>query len=473
MRCLVWFRVDLRTRDNPALLAASARATRGCVAVCLLAPEMWRRHDEGGVKIDFILRSLRHLSSELDRLRIGLCIRQAPAAADAPEALLRLAREHDCDALYFNRQLEINERHRDQRVQDAFESERLAVEAFDEQTILPPGAVRTKEGGFFSVYTPFRKAWLAAARDGADIDPSDRPRAQPERVCEPDPVPERIEGFDSPIDAALWPAGERVAHERLDAFCAGPISEYHTDRDRLDREGTSRLSPYLAQGVLSLRQCLRAARDANAGRFEGGAPGAEKWLSELLWREFYRHLLDACPRVSMGRASKPETDRLRWRRDEDDFQRWTQGRTGFPVVDAAMRCLLSTGWMHNRARMIVAMFLTKDLSIDWRWGERWFMRRLIDADLSNNNGGWQWAASTGADAQPYFRIFNPTKQSHRHDPDGAFIRRWVPELADLPAPSVHDPSPFDRARLGYPEPMVDHAAARERALAAFRSLRSR
>jgi len=473
MRCLVWFRVDLRTRDNPALLAAAARATRGCLAVSLLAPEMWRRHGEGGVKIDFILRSLRALSSELDRLRIALLIRQAPAAADAPEALLRLAREHGCDALYFNRQLEVNERQRDQRVQDAFESERLTVEAFDEQTILPPGAVRTKAGGFFSVYTPFRKAWLAAARDGADIDPSVRPRAQPERVCEPDPVPERVEGFDSPIDAALWPAGERVAHERLAAFCAGPISEYHADRDRLDREGTSRLSPYLAHGALSLRQCLRAARDADAGRFEGGSPGAEKWIAELLWREFYRHLLDACPRVSMGRAFKPETDRLRWRRDEKDFQRWTLGRSGFPIVDAAMRCLLSTGWMHNRARMIVAMFLTKDLAIDWRWGERWFMRRLVDADLANNNGGWQWSASTGADAQPYFRIFNPTKQSQRHDPEGAFIRRWVPELAEMPAPSVHDPSPLDRARLEYPEPMVDHAAARDRALEAFHSLRPR
>jgi len=474
MRPLVWFRVDLRTRDHRALLAAARAADQGVVGVYLLAPAMWRRHDEAGAKIDFILRNLRALSGALRDRNIPLLVREAPDLDDAADALLRVAKEHECDALYFNRQHEVNEQRRDQRVIDAFDDASIDVRAFADQTILEPGSVRTKQGAYYSVFTPFKRAWLETARQRDDIDPGALPKKQPDLVCAPDGIPCVIDGYESPIDPDRWPAGERHALDRLKHFCAGPISDYHQRRDILAEDGTSRLSPYLAQGVLSPRQCLRAARDANAGRFAGGSTGAETWISELVWREFYKHMLEGSPRVSMHRAFKPETDKLNWRTDEDEFDRWAQGMTGFPIVDAGMRQLAATGWMHNRARMIVAMFLTKDLYIDWRWGERWFMRHLVDGDLAANNGGWQWSASTGADAQPYFRIFNPTRQSERYDKAGAYIRRWVPELAGVRGKAVHDPGRLEkreRNRLDYPEPMVDHAGARDRVLEAFKRLK--
>jgi deoxyribodipyrimidine photo-lyase len=195
------------------------------------------------------------------------------------------------------------------------------------------------------------------------------------------------------------------------------------------------------------------------------------WISELIWREFYRHVLVGYPRVCKGRAFRPETEDVRWRNDETGFRAWCEGRTGFPVVDAAMRQLARTGWMHNRLRMIAASFLVKDLLVDWRRGESWFMEHLVDGDFASNNGGWQWAASTGTDAQPYIRVFNPTTQSRRFDPDGEFLRRFLPELADLPAPAVHDPTPEQRRARDYPSPLVDHAAARLRAIRAFESLK--
>jgi deoxyribodipyrimidine photo-lyase len=240
--------------------------------------------------------------------------------------------------------------------------------------------------------------------------------------------------------------------------------------------GTSRLSPYLAVGVVTARQCLRAAIDANRGRLDRGHPGPRAWIDELIWREFYRHVLVGFPRVSMNRAFRPETEPLPWRQDERQFKAWCQGRTGVPIVDAAMRQLQQEGWMHNRLRMIVAMYLAKDLFIDWRRGERHFMHHLIDGDLASNNGGWQWAASTGTDAAPYFRVFNPHRQSRRYDPEGLFIRRYVPELRELDSGSIHDPSAIDRrdfSRLGYPAPLCDHGQARRQVISAFKRLRRR
>jgi deoxyribodipyrimidine photo-lyase len=293
-------------------------------------------------------------------------------------------------------------------------------------------------------------------------------------VCRPDAVPTSVAGFDAgrALDD-LWTAGERAAKLRLNAFVTKQIRAYKDRRDLPAEAATSRLSPYLTAGVISPRQCLLAAAEANGGRLDGGRAGPSCWVSELIWREFYRHVLVGFPRVSMNRAFKEKTERVPWRYDGDQFADWCAGRTGVPIVDAGMRELAQTGWMHNRLRMIVAMFLTKDLLIDWRWGERHFMRQLIDGDLASNNGGWQWSASTGTDAAPYFRIFNPYRQGQRYDPAGNYIRQFVPELADVPSDWLHDPNKFpaeERQRLGYPEPMIDHAAARQQALAAFNAL---
>lgn len=253
-------------------------------------------------------------------------------------------------------------------------------------------------------------------------------------------------------------------------FCAEKLRQYDEQRDFPACPGTSRISPYLTLGIISVRQCL-AAIEAALGQlpFERGAPGFV-WLNELIWREFYQHLLVAFPHVSKHKAFKPETDHIRWLWDDARFTAWCEGKTGYPIVDAAMRCLNQTGWMHNRLRMIVASFLTKDLHIDWRLGERYFMQHLIDGELAANNGGWQWAASTGADAAPYFRIFNPTTQGQRFDEQGQFIKQWLPELELVPAKYIHTPHDWLKVfdpQDSYPAPIVDHSESRTIALALF------
>ena len=266
--------------------------------------------------------------------------------------------------------------------------------------------------------------------------------------------------------------GEAEALRRLHAFLDQGVLDYGETRDFPAMAGTSVLSPYLAAGIISPRQCVAALQQRLGGRPQSKAQPGFVWLNELIWREFYRHLLVLVPSLSMNRPFKPETAALPWSWDPDAFAAWCEGRTGYPIVDAAMRCLNATGWMHNRLRMIVASFLTKDLHIHWRLGEDYFMSRLIDGDLAANNGGWQWAAGTGADAAPYFRVFNPTTQGQRFDPQGDFIRTWVSELADLPATYVHQPHDWLRlkGRQCYPAPMVDHAVARVRAIEMFRDL---
>ena len=269
----------------------------------------------------------------------------------------------------------------------------------------------------------------------------------------------------TPPTEERWPAGEQEAQRRLRDFTAHRIAEYHEARDLPAIPGTSRLSPYLAQGLLSPRQCLAAARSLPG-------PGSDTWVSELIWREFYRHVLIAWPRVSRGRAFQPQTETVVWRNNSAEFDVWCRGQTGIPIVDAAMRQLLAEGWMHNRLRMVTAQFLTKNLLIDWRWGERYFMEHLIDGDLASNNGGWQWSASTGTDAAPYFRVFNPTSQSRRFDADGHFIRRYVPELAGITDRSIHEPPPSVRTSCGYPVPMVDLKSSRQRAIDVFKQARA-
>ncbi len=267
--------------------------------------------------------------------------------------------------------------------------------------------------------------------------------------------------------------------EKLKKFASDHIDRYKSDRDFPGIPGTSQQSVYLTTGVISPRQCLHIAIEANNGKLDGGLAGPTCWISELIWREFYVHVLEAFPRVCKHRAFKPATDRISWSHDDNMFERWKTGTTGVPIVDAAMRQLNQTGWMHNRLRMVAAMYLTKDLFIDWRWGERYFMQNLVDGFLASNNGGWQWSASTGTDAAPYFRIFNPVSQSRSYDPEGTFIRTYCPELAGLNSDEIHDPysdatgvAPLRRSKLDYPAPIVDHRAARERVLAAFKAIGS-
>ncbi|WP_172830142.1 deoxyribodipyrimidine photo-lyase [Halopseudomonas salegens] len=466
---LCWLRNDLRLSDNHALW--HAREQGPVVVVCLLCPTTWQEHADAPIKMDFWLRNLASLSHDLQALNIPLRVLEVPDWQDAPEALLQLADEIGSNGLHFNDEYGIHEQQRDDAVAATFERAGRSCQRYTDQLLFEPGSLLTQAGSMFKVYSQFRRL---AYRELHRSCPPCLPRiaAQDQAPCASDPVPTELADFRaSDSQRALWPAGEAAAAERLSLFCEQIMADYDAQRDRPDVDGTSRLSAYLTGGVLSVRQCLHAALTCNQGEFDSGQAGAVSWINELLWREFYKHILVCYPRVSRHRAFRPEMDAVPWRNDPAGLQAWQHGKTGFPILDAAMRQLLATGWMHNRLRMLSAMFLTKNLLIDWREGERWFMQHLIDGDLAANNGGWQWSASTGTDAAPYFRIFNPLTQSERFDPQGDFIRQWLPELAGLTGKQIHQPIKADLFNaIDYPAAIVDLKQTRQRALETFKSL---
>ncbi|MGN8275113.1 deoxyribodipyrimidine photo-lyase [Pseudomonas sp. SMN5] len=471
---LVWLRSDLRVHDNTALAAAAARGP--CVAVYLTSPAQWRTHDDAPCKIDFWLRNLATLSAALDELNISLLIRDAAQWSQAPQVLLTLCRELKVDAVHVNEEYGVNESRRDTEVARTLADHGIAFHSYLDQLLFKPGTILTRTGTYFQVFSQFRKVCYSRLHLSLPSLVPSPVRQAPVGIAS-DPVPTQIDGFAPPSQAlrALWPAGETEARRRLETFVYQYIDYYQSERDFPAKPGTSQLSAYLAAGVVSPRQCLHAALQANQGEFESGNVGTVTWINELLWREFYKHILVGFPRVSRHRAFRPETEALPWRNAPEELAAWKQARTGLPIIDAAMRQLLETGWMHNRLRMVVAMFLTKNLLIDWREGERFFMQHLIDGDLAANNGGWQWSASTGTDASPWFRIFNPLSQSEKFDREGRFIRHWLPELNDLDRQQVHNPNPQGSlfGAADYPPPIVDLAQSRARALSAFRNLPAR
>jgi deoxyribodipyrimidine photo-lyase len=471
---LIWLRSDLRLHDNTALSAATQQGPT--VAVYLLTPQQWLAHDDAPCKVDFWLRNLAELSQALGTLNIPLLVRTAPTWADVPQTLLELCQHLNIQGVHLNEEYGVHESRRDQAVTQVLEDQGIHVRSYLDQLLFKPGSVLTKSGGYFQVFSQFRK--VCYARLHSALPPLvARPAQQAPLALGSDPIPPAVAGFATPSASlrALWPAGEAEAQRRLADFADEPIEHYQDARDLPAQPGTSQLSAYLAAGVISPRQCLHAALRTNQGEFDSGRPGVVTWINELLWREFYKHILVGYPRVSRHRAFRPETEALAWRHAPEELAAWQEARTGLPIIDAAMRQLLETGWMHNRLRMVVAMFLTKNLLIDWREGERFFMRHLIDGDLAANNGGWQWSASTGTDAAPYFRIFNPLSQSAKFDSQGRFIKRWLPELASLNHKDIHNPAALGGlfGVPGYPPPMVDLSSTRARALAAFKALPSR
>ncbi|WP_311945966.1 deoxyribodipyrimidine photo-lyase [Halomonas piscis] len=465
---LVWFRSDLRIHDNRALAAAAAQGP--VIGVFLHSPAQWQAHGHGANKIDFWRRGVAALAEALEGVNIPLLQRSISSFDDAPQLLLDLAREHGVKALHFNREYPLNEQRRDSAVQAAFSAAELGSRSHHDAVAFAPGELLTGKGDYYGIFTPFAKAWhrqISAERLAMD----DAPRVQtpPDVPSEPLPALD-VSLRDDPVDGRQWPAGEDAAADHLARFLRFRGRHYGDQRDFPGVRGTSELSPYLALGMISWRQCLNAVMSENGGQLNEGDAGLSAWVNELVWREFYQHVAAGFPRVCRHRPFKESTEALEWRDDDEGFAAWCEGRTGYPLVDAGMRQLVATGWMHNRLRMVTAMFLAKHLLIDWRRGEAFFMRHLVDGEFASNNGGWQWAASTGTDAVPYFRIFNPTTQSTRFDPDAEFIAHWVPELAPLPPRARHNPPAAERGRLGYPRPIVEHKAARQRALAAFKAL---
>lgn len=463
MSALVWFRSDLRTDDNTALYNALLDHKK-VAAVFYATPQQWAAHDMAAVRGEFIWRNLVELRAALEKINVPLIVRVVPQFTDIAADLTQLLSELDCRAVFANREYAINESRRDAAIAKTLDALDVGWRVFDDTTLLLPGSVRTQQGQPFKVFTPFKRALIELIGDGAIGCMASTRKAEswfaaPELPAYP--------YLTSTIAAEQWPAGEKAAAQRLRKFIQTQLHDYKNQRDFPAEAGTSVLSPYLAQGVISVRRCAEAALAANGGQWQGGDEGASTWLNELLWREFYTHVLALFPRVSINKPMRRETEAVTWRNDVDEFAAWCEGRTGFPLVDAAMRQLNSTGWMHNRLRMVTAMFLSKYLLLDWRMGERYFMQHLIDGDLAANNGGWQWSASTGTDAAPYFRLLSPLRQMQRFDADARFCKAYLPELRALDPKIIAQPGHRELLAVGYPPPLVDTKFARERVLQAF------
>ncbi|MEO0512739.1 MAG: deoxyribodipyrimidine photo-lyase [Planctomycetota bacterium] len=470
-RPLVWFRSDLRVEDHAALHAACEDPPKaGVVAAYAITPGQWKEHHWGDPKIDFIRRALVELQKQLAGLNIPLKLVHADTFDDVPAALLALAQDTACTELHFGREHEHNERKRDQATEDAFENAGLAVHTHNTKTLFEPGDILTQQDGWYTVFTPFSKKCRATWQHRHQRRPA--PSEQRDPGFHGDAVPNTMPGFAPPSDhiQQLWPAGPTAARSRLDRFLDDAIADYDTARDTMSIDGTSRLSADLALGTLSPAQVADAVYE-NTNHTETGPFG---YITEILWREFYQHLLLAAPHVSRDRSYRKEYDELEWNTDDDAFQAWCEGKTGVPIVDAAMRQLSRDAWMHNRCRMVTAMFLTKNLFQDWRRGERYFASKLIDIELASNNGGWQWSASTGTDAAPYFRVMNPQSQGEKHDPAGDYIREYVDELKDAKGKAVHAPHAAKPGLFtgGYPEPIVDLKQSRAEAIDRFKAFRS-
>jgi len=442
--------------------------SEGLLAVFCICFKQWQWHDWGDPKVDFILRQLGDLSLSLSELNVALRIIVVESYDKSIDAVLELAKQFQIEDLYFNKEIEINEINRDEALGLKAIACKVRVHRYQDSCILAPGTIRTQQDGRYSVFTPYKKKWWDTLRE-QPIAILPKVKKLKQRLGEASIIPKRVEGFQSVT--SIWKAGEEEAYKKLKIFMSKGILHYATHRDEPSLQGTSSLSPYLANGVISPRVCFQAALKVKQENHFHESAGVDAWCSELIWREFYRHLMVDVPRLCKHRAFKLATERLPWRRHEADFEKWCVGQTGIPLVDAAMRQLNQIHWMHNRLRMVVAMFLTKNLRIDWRWGERYFSRHLVDVDLAANNGGWQWSGSTGCDAAPYFRIFNPFTQSLRFDPDAHFIKTYLPELRNLSALQCHEPYKKGQNLLGldYPEPMVDVKTSRLEAIAMFKN----
>ncbi len=437
-----WFRADLRLHDNTALYRA-AQENEILYPIFILDPEILYSPNNGAPITAFFFAALESLKAQLALHHIPLTLRYGTPR----EVIPAFIKETRAQALYYNKDVEPYAIARDQQINQIAQSLGVTVHPCEDASILPPDAVLKPDRKPYTVFTPFSKNWLT--QKVPQVLPVPKFQAPPAPLSlHSDPIPS-LNSLNLHLTIPLPEATEKAAHERLNYFITHAIARYQSDRDFPAIDGTSRLSPYLRAGLISARTVFHAAQ-SSLNKYPEAAKEIHTYIKELIWRDFYRQILYHFPHVATS-SFRPEYNDIPWENNPDHFQAWCQGRTGFPIVDAAMRQLNTTGWMHNRLRMIVAMFLTKDLLISWQWGERYFMQHLLDADLACNNGGWQWSASTGTDAAPYFRIFNPNSQAARYDPQGTFIARYVPEHNDLTY-----------------QPIIDHNTQRLRALALYK-----
>ena len=461
---IVWFRRDFRLTDNIAIQEALTHNSP-IIPLFILDDCILSSQRVGAPRLQFMLKALSSLDANLRQLGSQLIVRRG----DPLKILRDVIEETQATAVYFNTDYTPFARQRDTEIQQKLAAQVVACE---DMLIHPPGRILKSDGTLYKVYTPFKRQWW---QEPVIYNP--HPALTPANLWQGElhsnglPTLQEL-GLVNTIN--VLPASEAEAQRRLDLFCTTALATYATRRNYLapdvfdDKQGTSVLSPYLRFGLISPRQLYHTAQMALvSAESKTARTSIEAWLSELAWRDFYQHILWYFPQVK-NRNFREVYDTLAWRNNPAEFARWQNGQTGYPIVDAAMRQLKAQGWMPNRARMIVASFLTKHLLIDWRWGEQHFMEWLIDGDLAANNGGWQWSAGTGTDAQPYFRIFNPISQSQKFDPTGDYIRQWIPELAEVELARIHAPWELAAPPQDYPAPVVEHRFARERALSAYK-----
>lgn len=480
-----WFKCDLRLTDNKALHHASLKAKEnGVPLICLhiLSPQDYKAHMTSAVRVDFVLRTLEVLKADLAELDIPLYVETVEKRKNIPGRIFELCEQWGASHLYTNIEYEVDELRREALMTRSGAGRGIAVEVFHDLCVIAPGELSTGAGKQYAVYSPFFRTWVSHVSTHPHLlNLFNSPQKNP-----PSARSIYSEIFDSAIPKApanksltdeeskrfqrMWPPGEHEARERLKKFINDKVNDYKDTRNFPAANSTSMLSVHLSSGTLSARTAVAAAQAANGTKsLDAGNKGIVGWISELAWRDFYKHVLAHWPYICMNKPFKPEYTDIEWEYNDELFQKWAQGRTGYPFIDAAMRQLNHTGYMHNRARMAVASFLAKDLLIDWRMGERYFMEHLIDGDFASNNGGWGFAASTGVDPQPYFRIFNPLLQSEKFDADGKYIRKWVPELAKVEGKAIHDPHGKKvRGIEAYPRMCVDHKQSREKTLARYK-----
>ncbi|KAK0128144.1 hypothetical protein ONS95_000128 [Cadophora gregata] len=483
-----WFKCDLRTKDNKSLHLASEKAKEKgvpLIAIYIVSPQDFQAHLTAPVRVDFILRTLEVLKEDLAKLDIPLYVETVEKRRNIQTRILELLEEWGASHLFANVEYEVDELRREARMVRACLEKGIAMDVVPDTCVVSPGELSSGTGKQYSVYSPWYRAWVAYVHnDPTVLDLVDAPSKNPASAREkfkklfessiPDaPANKKLTDEEKKRFRSMWPAGEEEAHERLTKFCDERIAKYGDKRNFPSLGATSSLSVHFASGTLSARTAIRTARDYNTSKkLDAGNSGIQTWISEVAWRDFYKHVLAHWPYVCMNKPFKPEYTNITWEYNQEQFKAWCEGKTGYPIVDAAMRQLNHCGYMHNRCRMIVGSFLAKHLLLDWRMGERYFMEHLIDGDFASNNGGWGFSASTGVDPQPYFRIFNPLLQSEKFDADGEYIRKWVEELEGVKGKAIHDP--YGRGegskakKMGYPERIVDHKECRERALARYK-----
>lgn len=464
MTALVWLRSDLRS-DWHSPFDYAIENHEKVVALYCLTPEQWQHYHYAPCKVNLLIDRLSQLKTELKSRNISLLLVNTGDFVHTPKAIMKVCQQYEVKAVYFNAEYEWDERLRDKQVKALCDERDITVAKFHDTCIVNPQKILTKQQTPYKMFTPYFNTWLEI------LNRTYPQPVKPQKAKQTIELKEEVDlsTFKMSTDVESYSASTQDIQSKLKAFVLEKALDYQKNRDFPAIEGTSQISHLLSIGAISAKQCAFLLRQEHHDAIQEPQNGAHVWLKELAWRDFYRYVMFHFTHVNKNLPFQKHYQHFKWETNQRHFEAWKQGETGYPIVDAAMRALKATGWMHNRLRMVVASFYCKHLMLPWRWAEDYFMSQLIDGDFASNNGGWQWSASVGTDAAPYFRIFNPTAQSEKFDPKGEFIKKWVPELGSLSPKHIHQPSKYcDVIKLTYPLPIVDHASSVSRTKTQFK-----